>query len=137
MKQQTFLAGLKDLHSMLSFISSYAKDENMDQKSIRELELAAEEAIVNIIYHAYKQKGGNVQIELDKKENQIEVTIIDQGPEFNPILQKEEQSKRNENKMGGLGIILMCSYVDDIKYQRENYSNILILKKSIYLSQKK
>lgn len=134
MNTKKFPARLDVLHQILRWIQNTVEILGFEKSDLRKIELASEEALVNIIQHAYKGKqAGFIEVTV-KKQNGFELILKDQGPYFNPLLEKVEVSldvpleKRLE---GGLGIFMMKKYMDHIHYQREGSTNILTLIKNL------
>lgn len=122
---KTFPAKLDKLHAMLEFIINYANTINFEHNQILKIELAMEEAIVNIINYAYAKRHGFIEVHcgtLDK--GGICVVLKDQGVAFNPLEQADPQGHEN---IGGYGLFLIRNVMDEIKYKRENETNILTL----------
>lgn len=102
----------------------------MDDKTIRKIELACEEAIVNIISYAYPDEKGILLIQCEKKRGRFEITIRDHGVPFNPIdveISPEIDKPAQERRVGGLGIFLIRKAIDEASYQREKDENVLRL----------
>ncbi len=116
---------------MLSWIREHLKTMDCNEITLRKIELACEEALVNIIEHAYKDNAGKLCISLRQPQNTvIELILRDEGPPFNPIEQQlslNPMATLHERKIGGLGILFMRQYMDEIQYRRENNTNILTL----------
>lgn len=133
-EEQVFNADLLNLYAILNWITERLS-KYFDQKDIEKIQLATEEAVVNIIEHGYKKKKGKIEIELLVNET-LMIIIKDKGPKFNPLTKK----KKNKNlslkrrKPGGLGIYLIFQCVDEVSYQRDDSFNVLILKKRRNLS---
>ena len=102
----------------------------VEEAQIHKLELAAEEALVNVISYAYPEKEGTLSIKCDKNTARFEVTIRDQGPAFNPIevyVDTDRDKPMNKRKIGGLGIFLIRKMVDEMSYRRDGEENVLKL----------
>ena len=54
--EHVFLAKVELLRSMLKWISDALLPMKLDQKALHKVELASEEALVNIIRHAYQNR---------------------------------------------------------------------------------
>ena len=130
---RSFQANKNNLHDMLSMVRMAAQDAGLEEKQIKGLELATEEAIVNIIYHAYEKRKGLVHIEVQyEKGKEIVVYLFDRGDQFDPhIYHLHNKPKKEIEKEGGLGIMLMHNYVDEIEYRRSDPFNCLVLRKAI------
>lgn len=132
---QIFSAEIEQLHAMLQWIREKLDHIGLDASSIRKMEIASEEAIVNVIQHAALGKLGKIELEIRHVHGcQIEITIRDSGPPFDPLEQHvvfDKDSPLEERKIGGLGILFIRQYVDEVRYKREKNKNILILVKKI------
>ncbi len=116
---------------MQEWIRSQIAIMAFDVSTLRKIELASEEALVNIINHAYKDHPGIIEIHiLVYPKNYVEIQIRDKGPPFDP-LQHEVKIDKNapleERKEGGLGIMMIRKYMDEVHYRRDHDTNILIL----------
>ena len=131
MDQVHFLARMEMLDSMMQWIRKWADQTGFDTAVIRKIELAMEEALVNVIRYAYRQGEGEIELlcRIDPYE-QIEFIIQDQGRPFNPLLQSQivdPSIALEERKEGGLGILLFLQYMDEVHYERQEPYNILKL----------
>lgn len=120
---------------MIVWIQDCLVQVGFDPSASRKIELASEEALVNIIRHGYKGNPGKIQIGVKAfPKSHVEITIKDQGPLFNPL---EQDSTFNpsapieERREGGLGILFIKSYMDEVLYRREGDVNILTLVKKL------
>lgn len=133
--KKTFSADLKELKKMIEWARGYLLQIDCDPILIRKVELALEEALVNIIRHAYESKGGSIDLcFLGKKKGYLEIEIQDQGPPFNPVKEAAPVNPSlplEEREVGGLGVHLMKQMVDEVLYRREENRNILTLKKKL------
>ncbi|MDE3045607.1 MAG: ATP-binding protein [Verrucomicrobiota bacterium] len=120
---------------MLRWIHEQLALHGLDEVNARKVELASEEALVNIIQHAYKNTEGEVDIEIKEGEgNRIEIEIRDSGPPFNPLKQKttfDPLASLEEREIGGLGILFIRQYMDDVRYRRDGSANVLTLVKKV------
>jgi len=130
MPKIVFAAKLENLEPMLDFIGQRAKGLGFDAKKLNGIRLASEEALVNVINYAYPDKQGSMEIAYDSKDDKrLVVEIIDWGIPFNPLLMPEPdiESPVERRKIGGLGIYLARSIMDEVSYRREEDRNILTL----------
>ena len=137
METKIFLAAIENLHEMLHWIRSEAQRMAFGSSDLYKIELAAEEAIVNVIRHSYEGKGGEVFITIHTQPESITITISDCGIPFNPLAKKPKaqlNASLEEREMGGLGLVFIRKCLDEVSYQRQNQRNILTLIKKIRLS---
>ena len=123
-------ARLEYLQKSMDLISSCARDQGFNQNKIIEIELAAEEALVNIFKYAYKTREGDVEIicGLDNNENFI-LEISDTGEPFNvlSVADPDITADISERQIGGLGVFLMKKLTESVQYRYEGDKNILSL----------
>ena len=67
--QKSFPATLDNLKNIRLFLINFLKDHKIENKIIKEVELAVDEAASNIIKHAYIEENKNnvIKIELELK----------------------------------------------------------------------
>lgn len=104
---------LKELYKLTEFIAQYSKD--------LQTKLAIEEIFVNIVNYSNADYA-IVNVECDEN---LEMEFVDNGIQFNPLLKKDSETPESleEVKIGGLGIMLVKNYADDLTYKYENGEN--------------
>jgi len=122
-------ASLTNLEDFLSFIKEQAQKYGLSYEKINKLELASEEALVNIIKHAYPSKDGYIEIRCKSNKKSFIVEIIDKGIPFNPLSVKGPKLDVDidSRPIGGVGILLIKKMTDFIEYERNNNGNLLRL----------
>jgi anti-sigma regulatory factor (Ser/Thr protein kinase) len=126
-----FLAKIDLLRSMLLWIRE--RLVGFDAPTIRKVELASEEALVNIIRHAYQDRPEKIEIEMKiHPKSHVEIALKDNGPPFDPSKNKRKVDRSlslEERELGGLGIHFIHENVDEVRYWREKNQNVLVLVK--------
>ncbi len=122
-------AEMKSLRELLEFISVCARETEISEKSIRKLELAAEEALVNIFRYAYPEGStGILEVNCDTDvEDRMIVEFMDRGVPFDygSLSEPDVHSGLEQRKIGGLGFLLMKKMVDEVDYRRDGEVNVL------------
>jgi anti-sigma regulatory factor (Ser/Thr protein kinase) len=128
MEKATFPAHLDHLHSILSWIGQYFAE--VDARSLMHIELATEEVICNIISYS---SASSLTIHLGFSTKEARLEFLDDGFPFNPIdkATPDLNASLEDRTIGGLGIHLVRSCMDEIKYARKNNQNILTLVKKL------
>lgn len=122
--RRTFLASLDELYGMLAFIRERALAIGFVPPLIDRLELACEEALVNVINYAYPSSKGPLHISCRTlNPSGLAIEIRDQGIAYDPMT---AQSPKNK-EIGGYGIALMRNLMDQVDYKREKQENVLTL----------
>lgn len=133
MKEKTFIASTDSLEDARTFVEEILESNDVSFGDINKINLAFEEIFVNIANYAYKDKVGEVIIQVELKDDNCVINFIDEGVMFNP-LEREEPNvslKAEERKIGGLGIFLVKKIMDDVKYERVDGKNIFSITKKI------
>ena len=136
MVKLTFSAELENLGSMLEFIRNGIEKLGFSGKEINQLQIAAEEALVNIITYAYPDGDGSIEITYSignsaEEGKRLEIQIIDWGLAFDPLSLPEPdiETPIEEREIGGLGVYMMRNIMDEVRYAREGDRNTLTLVK--------
>ena len=100
--------------------------------AINDVELASDEAVTNVIEHAYQfDVRKNVGMELVLEKGQLKVLIRDSGEAFTPAQAPAVDLDKHiaERRTGGLGVHLMHQMMDKVEHRREGNENVLELTK--------
>jgi anti-sigma regulatory factor (Ser/Thr protein kinase) len=96
--------------------------------------LALEELLVNTITYGFADdQEHDITITFGMKDNMLITEIEDDGIAFNPLKASDPdlESSLEEKEIGGLGIHMVKTLMDNVEYRRNNDKNLIILKKSI------
>ena len=99
-------------------LREFAGERGFDPDEIYDLQLAVNEAIANIIEHAYKgATTGEIVVGLEMKQEALEILIKDWGIK----VPKEHIKSRELDDIAdhGLGVFLMHQLMDDVVYDLE------------------
>lgn len=121
---------------MLSdFLSEILEQGSVPPDVDNAMQLAAEEAVVNIFKHGYKGSAGRVTVRCVMEDNKVELGIQDEAPFFNPLTlpTPDIDAELDERRIGGLGVYLIRSLMDDVRYKQTKKGNCLIMEKSFSL----
>lgn len=112
-------------------IHDYALCAGMDTRTIKKIEVAVEEIVVNIVHYSQAEW---IEIQCDKEpNNRVRIIIRDNGIPFDPTAQtaKEPEQAVAERQIGGLGIALVRQIADQMLYSRTDQTNVLTIIKNI------
>ncbi|MDN3504741.1 MAG: ATP-binding protein [Rhabdochlamydiaceae bacterium] len=131
--EKRFIANSKNLAIILEFVNEFVHSCMTSAKVKKQIELAVEEMVVNIIQYAYDGKDGPLDIRLSQQDSKLlQIELIDWGQRFDPTrLAAKDLSvdKIEELEEGGLGIFLANQVMDNIQYQRLGTENHLLMRK--------
>lgn len=109
----------ENLSIIRDFISNSAADAGITPDVIENIILAVDEACTNIIKHAYKSyPDGELIVKTKSTRNRFIISITDYGKSFEPdaIPEPDLQKYYRQKRVGGLGMYLMKTLMDDVKY---------------------
>ena len=137
MKQQHYIHHFKNelnaLKELKSFIFQIGKDHETEATVIQHMRLSLEELIVNIISYGYTDhKTHTIELKVNCYENHFIFYLNHDGAPFNPLTLENRplSSRLKDRKVGGLGILLAKSFMDELSYEYKNGCNhITLIKK--------
>ncbi len=97
-------------------IASFCSLRDVDVEQIADIKTAVSEAVTNCVVHAYPEGVGEIEIACEIIDNEITISIIDQGIGINNIeLAKKPfyTSKPNEDR-SGMGFAVMEGFMDKL-----------------------
>jgi sigma-B regulation protein RsbU (phosphoserine phosphatase) len=119
---------------MMASIEDICAEEGIDEMTLLGINLALEEAVVNVVNYAYPEGTvGDIEMEVNADEKAITFILRDHGKPFDPTAAKEVDItlSAEERQIGGLGIHLIRNYMDEVKYDYCDGQNVLTLVKNI------
>lgn len=130
--KKSYPATLNNLKKIRATIKDFLKIYKVDLKIIKNIQLAVDEAVTNIIKHSYKEENENniIKIELEFKNKKFLIHLYDNGIKVN---KNNIKPRSLDNiKPGGLGTYFIDQLMDETKYLKSNkWINHLVLKKNI------
>jgi anti-sigma regulatory factor (Ser/Thr protein kinase) len=130
LKRVSWPARLESLPFIQEHIEDLAQRSGIDGKRLIQLGIALEEVVVNIINHAYDPTDkGDIKVGFDNQEEMVVVSLVDTGFAFNPLEVAEPDVEMGllDRPIGGLGIVMVKKFMDQVSYERRNNENILYL----------
>lgn len=123
-------ARIENMELLVQFISNNAKKLGFSSKRIKEIELATEEALVNVINYAYPDHQGDIKVTCVRHATKsFAIKIEDTGIAFDMLSLKDPDISAgiSDREIGGLGVFLIRKLMDEVHYHREKDKNILNL----------
>jgi serine/threonine-protein kinase RsbW len=130
MATMTLPARLPSVALGITFVANHASAAGLPPKRVAEIELVVEEALVNICHYAYRDTVGNVEVRCTwDGTHQFHIEIIDAGEPFNILTlpPPDPTATLDQRPVGGFGVMLIRSLVDNVGYHRDGSRNILQL----------
>ncbi len=125
-------ATIDAIEQVAMYLEEFLEKTEVPMMEATRIQLAVEEAVTNVVTHGYDDSGGDVSIRLESSPAQIAITIIDAGAAFDPTTMPppDVTADLDHRKIGGLGVHLIRSVMDEVRYARERDQNRLTLIKN-------
>ena len=135
-ERQLRIAGvLENVSAACDFVVEVAREAGLDERAIHHCYLAVDEACTNIIEHGYARQCGECIIEVacQRDERTLTITIVDDGPAFNPLDRPDPDPRTplQERGVGGWGVFFIKKLMDQVVYSYEDNRNRLVMTKKI------
>jgi anti-sigma regulatory factor (Ser/Thr protein kinase) len=130
--RKSFPATFDNLKNIRLFLNNFLKDNQIENRTAKEIELAADEAASNIIKHGYniENKNNKIEIKLEIIKKKLFVHLFDNAV---PVNQDKIKHRNLEDiKPGGLGSYFINNIMDEVKWKKsDKWVNHLTLIKNI------
>lgn len=133
-RQITLPNDVREVPQLNVFVDEVCEQVDFDMSTTLKLNLAIEEAVVNVMNYAYPAgEKGDVDIEAMINDEYLVFVISDSGTPFDPTAKAEVDTTLSveERGIGGLGIHLIRQIMDTINYKRVDGKNVLTLRKKL------
>ena len=125
---------ISQIPQLAEFMEVISEETKMDQGLAMSLNLALEEAVTNVILYAYPEgSDGLVDVEAIIWRDHIDFIISDAGMPFDPTAAAPPDLTLDvmDRPIGGLGIYLVKTIMDQVAYERKDGKNILSMTKKL------
>jgi len=126
-------ASVEEIPKVFAYIDEVMFRAGFNKETNLEVQLAVEELCINIIQHGYQGAEGTILIAGNSAVDHVMITIVDNAPKFDPTMHPvphfvDDLDKRS---IGGLGIHLARSLIDEMKYEfKDGKNRLTLIKKS-------
>lgn len=103
--------------------------EGAESPEAFEILLALQEAVTNVIRHAYQNRGGVIEAEIRYRDGEVEFELRDWGLPFDPA--KVPLPNFDCPSPGGYGVFIIKKVTDRMEFRRDGDMNISQLMKRL------
>lgn len=98
-------------------VASFCLPLNPSIEAITDIKTAVSEAVTNCVVHAYPNGVGEVEINVKLSENQIYISIKDNGVGISDVLKAKEPfyTSKPDSERSGMGFTVMESFMDSVE----------------------
>ncbi|PWH18002.1 MAG: ATP-binding protein [Ardenticatenia bacterium] len=114
-----FPAQCESLAAIIAFVTEAAHRAGLDTDAIRAVQLAVDEACMNIIEHAYQgSESGSIECSCAVDARGLTITLVDHGIPFelDKVPQPCLSANLEERSERGLGVYIMCQLMDEVRH---------------------
>jgi anti-sigma regulatory factor (Ser/Thr protein kinase) len=130
-----YVNNLSEIDKIRILLEDYNNRNLFSDEILFKLNLVIEELFTNIVSYGFSDNNEHlIELITNIENNKFTAVLIDDGIAFDP-LQKEDpdlEVSLDERKIGGLGIHLMKSLMNEFYYERVDNKNILTIIKNLY-----
>ena len=119
---------------LVAALEAFAREHRLAASVRQAADLALEEHLTNVLrYGCEDARRHEIRVRLGLEEGCLVIEVQDDGRAFDPLQgPKVDTSVPLESKpIGGLGIHLIRTFMDEVKYRREAGCNILRMRKRL------
>ena len=126
-----------ELERVAAAVDEFADRHRFPHQDRHQVQLCVEELLMYVIEHGHDGDGAHeieVHLEMNDGNRRLEIRTVDGGRELEPgalMFQPGPDTILEETVVDGLGLHLVRTYVDDLRYRRRNGRNHLGLSKTI------
>lgn len=121
---------IDELERIASAVESFGRENDWSPAMVFRVNLVLEELGLNIMTHAYNEGLHEIEITLVSEVDAITIEIEDDGRPFDPLKDAPPPDltrSLEDRPVGGLGIHLVRSMMDELHYQRKQGRNCLTM----------
>lgn len=125
---------ISEVPQLAEWVEQLCEKYDLSPSAVFQLNLALEEAVVNVMNYAYPgQTGMPVMLSACKCDDAMVFTLEDNGLPFDPTASDEPDLSLpiEERPIGGLGIFLVRQIMTNVSYVRREDTNVLTMTYSI------
>ena len=119
---------------LLSALEEFSQEHHLPPAVAQAADLALEEHVTNVMAYTYEDAAPHeIRIRLGVEHECLLIEVEDDGRAYDPLARPPVDTSLplEEKPIGGLGVHLIRSLMDQVEYRREGERNILRMKKKI------
>ncbi len=137
MTAEAFLTARNDLSELgrlNEFLSRFWAENHLPEDLALDAGVALEEVFANVVMHGYNDRAAHeILVRVAVENSEVVLMVEDDGIAFNPLEAPPANTSLpvGQRSIGGLGIHLVRSLMNEVEYARQNGRNRLEMRKQI------
>ena len=118
----------------LQALREFAREHRLPETVLQSADLALEEHLTNVMKYGYEDaRVHEILVRLEMVGGGLQIEVEDDGKAFNPLEFPAPNLTLppSERPVGGMGIHLIRSFMDDLGYRREGGRNVFQMRKKV------
>ena len=119
-----------ELARIVSALEEFGEQESWAPDLIFRVNLVIEEWVLNVMDYGYDGGDNEIELKLTSEPDSLTIEIVDAGKPFDPLHDAPEpdlDSPIEDRPVGGLGVYMVRTMMDQTHYRREEGKNHLTL----------
>ena len=119
-----------ELEHIVAAVEGMAEREAWPPAMFFRVNLALEEMVINIMDYGYDEGLHEIEITLTSESDTLTIEIVDDGRPFDPLQDAphpDVDTPVEDRPVGGLGVYLVRTMMDQMHYRRERGKNHLTM----------
>jgi serine/threonine-protein kinase RsbW len=121
------------IRTALDALEAFVAGHGLTREVSWPVEVSLDEVLANVVRHGLEGRGQTAAVEVEFRLDRgaepavCEVVVVDDGPAFDPLASAEPDTSLGieDRPLGGLGIALVRSLMDEVEYERRDGRNRL------------
>lgn len=122
---------LEELRRIDEAVEKFGEGEGWPPDLLFQVKLALEELAINVVNHGHDDDGDHeMEIALTSEADKLTIELSDDGRAFNPLDDAPEpdlDAAIEDRPIGGLGVHMVRTFMDEMHYRRDEGKNHLTL----------
>ena len=127
------IASMRDVRG---FVADFVTQHALETDEQHRIMIVLEELITNLAKYGYRNRpAGNAEIAMQLDAPHLTIEFIDDGDPFDPLdaPRPDLDASLEERDLGGLGVHIVRSLSDEVRYSRAGGRNVLQLMRRVVL----
>lgn len=119
-----------ELERMAAAVEDFAEQQSWPDGVVFKVNLVLEELVINVMTHGGQGGHAEIEVTVTSADDLISISISDNGVAFDPLRdapEPETTGSIEDRHVGGLGVHLVRTMMNDVNYRREPGRNHLTM----------
>jgi serine/threonine-protein kinase RsbW len=123
---------LEGVGQAIEAFGRFAREVDLPDAVRRDVQMALDEVLSNVVRHGLAGAGA-LEVGWGLAGGRVTAEVVDGGPPFNPLSAPapDTSAPLDRRRPGGLGIALVATIMDDVRYERLGGRNHLRMERRI------